>query len=103
MEPSDDKVEIFPFKRGEFLEAINKIYSLEKFKRNYKAICSLIESLEEHVSDFKMPKTPTEDMVQWHNKRQLKVLKRQKERLETRIILLEEEIKKDIERSKNEL
>jgi hypothetical protein len=98
----DGKVPLFPFQRGEILTKLNRITDLKKLKIAYKSICRMIEDMEEDITEWRSPRNPREDLIQIHNKKALQVLKKQKERQEKRIILLEQQIQKDIEDSKKE-
>ena len=55
-----------------------------------------INELEEDIPNFKTPRNPREDSLQLHAKNKLQMLKKQKERLETKMKELEEQISTDM-------
>jgi hypothetical protein len=52
--------------------------------------------LEEEVKCFKAPRNPREDVIQFHNKTKLQMLKKQKSRLESKLLELSKQIEADI-------
>lgn len=92
----DDAVVIFPYQRGELLTELNKFESLRKFKEQYKSICRMISEVEDQMETWSQPRNPRVDLIQMHEKKSLQVWKRQKERLEQKIAMLEQQIQQDI-------
>ena len=96
---AEGKVPLFPFERNDILVKLNRLESLRKLKETYNNICGMIMSREDVISS--PPRNPREDIIQLNRKRSLDIMKRQKTRMEKRIELLEIQIQKDIEESKN--
>lgn len=102
MDKQDGKVPVFPWQRGEILTKLNRVTNLQKLKAAHKSICRMIEEREESMKTWGRPRNPREDVIQVHDKKTLEVWKRQKNRQETQMAQLEEEIRRDIEASKAE-
>jgi len=90
----------FPFQRGELLTRLQKFEYLKQTKEALVRICRMIDEKEEVVPH--PPKNPREDLIQRHDKMTLQVWKRQKQRLEQRIAMLEQQIQQDIQTAKAE-
>lgn len=94
-----------PEQIGEWRDTIRKIIKVEeynKIKKIYLSILSQIEQLEEDTEHFVPPRNPREDASQVHDKIKLRMLGKQKDRLEKKMSELEQSIRKDIEDSKVE-
>ena len=102
MEDQHEIVPPMPFQRGEVLTKLNRISSLEKFKVLHRSVCWMIENITEKVGFQNPPRNPRQDILQRCDKNNLRVLQQRKIRLEEKMELLEESIKKDIE-SENKL
>lgn len=90
----------FPFQRGELLTRLQKFEYLKQTKEALARISRLIEEHEEAIP--RAPRNPREDLAQRHDKMTLPVWKRQKQRLEERVTMLEQQIQQDIQKSKTE-
>jgi len=102
MDEQEDKVPIFPFQRGDVLIRLNRLADLEKLTLVHKSTCRNITEIEEDMKSWTAPRNPRQDAIQCHDKKTLQVLKRQKDRQEEKIHLLETQIRQDIEASKAE-
>lgn len=100
MEEKDEQVFVFPYQRGELLHKLNKFESLKKFRTQYQSICRMITESEEAMGTWQAPRNPREDLIQIHERKSLQVWRRQKERLEQKIVMLEQQIQQDIRDSR---
>jgi cell fate (sporulation/competence/biofilm development) regulator YlbF (YheA/YmcA/DUF963 family) len=96
MEEKDDSVVVFPYQRGEFLTQLNLFESLKKFRAQYTSLSTLITEVEEAMKTWQSPRNPREDLTQLHEKKSLQVWKRQKDRLEQKITMIEQQIQQAI-------
>ena len=82
---------------------IERVDDYQKMKAHYKSICEQIESLKEETENFQTPRNPREDAKQVHEKIKLDMLKKQKTRLEPKLVELEKHIQEDIQTFKEEV
>lgn len=75
---------------------IERVDDYQKLKALFTSIENQINELEEDIPNFKTPRNPREDSLQLHAKNKLQMLKKQKERLETKMKELEEQISTDM-------
>lgn len=99
-EKKEESVFVFPYQRGELLVKLNRISSLEKLKKSYQSLCQIVEDMEDFLKRKSPPRNPREDIDLVYNRQRLETFKKQKKHQEEKIILLENQIKQDIEDSK---
>ena len=86
----------------ELFSKAKKIADYEKLRTLHYSICKRIGHIDENMLEWKLPTNPRQDMLQKFERQNLPRLKRQKERIEKQMVMLEELIKEDIEQSKDE-
>ena len=80
-----------------------RVNDYQKLKVLSDSIDKQIAQLEEDIPNFKTPRNPREDSIQFHSKNKLTMLKKQKGRMETKLKELETQIAADIEAAKEEV
>jgi len=83
----------------EWHDAYRKVFRVgdyQKLKALSESISKQITQLEEDVQHFKAPRNPREDAIQVHEKNRLQMLKKQKTRLEPKLVELEKQICADM-------
>jgi hypothetical protein len=93
----------YPLYRDDIFSKAKRMEDYTKCKGLYQSVCSRIHIINEKIESSGLPKNPRQDISQQCDKHDIRILQCQKLRLEERMKILEEAIKKDIEDSKNEL
>lgn len=98
----------FQFERGNLLNNFNRIINYSKVKSMLDSIEKQIEYLEQKLNlnekdnlkkSSKYIKTPKEMLILFHEKNRLNMLYKQKQRLQNKLKIIEENIKLDIKYS----
>ena len=93
----------YPLYKDDLFVKAKRLDDYGKLRTQYKALSQLIEGLQGSLVHRNKPNSPREDLIQYHDDNTLRILLRQKSRLEEKISEVEKLIKQDIEQSKNEL
>jgi hypothetical protein len=75
---------------------IERVDDYQKLNGHFKMVCTQITLLEEEVQSFRPPRNPREDAGQLHDKTKLQMMKKQKQRLEAKLLELSKQIEADI-------
>lgn len=90
---------MYPLYRDNLFANVKKISDYEKMKALHRSITEMIEKTEPKVNSAGAPRNPRQDIMQRQDKNNLRVLLRQKQRLEERMQELERAIQEDIDSS----
>ena len=90
----------YPLYKDPLFSKAKKIADYEKLKSLHLSVCEMIENIGEKVEVHSRPRNPRQDMMQRSNKNNIRVLHQRKIRIEERMVVLEESIRKDIESEK---
>lgn len=90
---------MYPLYTDDLFAKAKRIDDYKKMKELHRSITDMIEKTEPKIGSFCPPKNPRQDIKQRQDKNNLRVLQRQKQRLEERMIDLEKMIRKDINNS----
>lgn len=85
-----------PYRRGDFLIKANRVTDYMKLKQLYLSVISKIANLEESLKSKIPPRNPRQDILLCQRKNNLRALQNQKIRIEQKMTILEESIKKDM-------
>lgn len=87
----------YPLYRDNLFSKFKKLEDYEKMKNLHQAIIEMIEKTEPKIKSAGAPRNPRQDIMQRQDKNNLRVLHRQKQRLEERMKDLEWAIRADID------
>ena len=90
---------MYPLYRDNLFAKAKRIADYEKMKSLYNSVIEMIEKTEPKVKSAGAPRNPRQDILQRQDKNNLRVLYRQKQRLEERLRSLEWTIRADIDAS----
>lgn len=90
---------MYPLYRDNLFAKAKRIADYEKMKSLHRSITEMIEKTEPLVKSARPPRNPRQDIMQRQDKNNLRVLLRQKQRLEERMKELERMIREDIDTS----
>jgi hypothetical protein len=88
-----------PLYRSKLFFNLKRLADYEKMKILHQSIMDMIEKTEPKVKSARPPRNPRQDIIQRQDKNNLRVLQRQKQRLEERMNNLERMIQEDIDAS----
>lgn len=90
---------MYPLYRDHIFATAKRIADYEKMKELHRSITEMIEKIEPKIKSAMPPRNPRQDIMQRQDKNNIRVLQRQKQRLEERLKDLERMIKEDIDSS----
>lgn len=90
---------MYPLYRDNLFAKAKRLADYEKMKSLHRSITEMIEKTEPLVKSARPPRNPRQDIMQRQDKNNLRVLQRQKQRLEERMKDLEWAIRTDIDAS----
>ena len=88
---------MYPLYRDHLFAKAKRLADYEKMKSLYRSVTEMIEHTEPKVNSARTPRNPRQDIMQRQDKNNLRVLLRQKQRLEERMQELEWMIREDME------
>jgi hypothetical protein len=88
---------MYPLYRDNLFAKAKRLADYEKMKSLHRSITEMIEKTEPMVKSERPPRNPRQDIMQRQDKNNLRVLLRQKQRLEERMKDLEWAIRADID------
>lgn len=89
----------YPLYRDSLFAKAKRLADYEKIKSLHRSVTDMIEKTESLVKSARPPRNPRQDIMQRQDKNNLRVLLRQKQRLEERMKELERMIREDIDTS----
>lgn len=90
---------MYPLYRDNLFAKAKRLADYEKMKSLHRSVTGMIEKTEPLVKSARPPRNPRQDIMQRQDKNNLRVLQRQKQRLEERMKNLEWAIRSDIDAS----
>ena len=89
----------YPLYRDNLFSKLKRMEDYRRMKSLHRSITEMIEKTEPLVKSARPPRNPRQDIMQRQDKNNLRVLLRQKQRLEERMKDLEWTIRSDIDAS----
>lgn len=89
----------YPLYRDNLFAKVKRIADYEKAKDLHRSITEMIETTQGKVERHQRPNNPRQDILQRCDKNNLRILLRQKQRLEDKMVSLERMIREDIDTS----
>lgn len=89
----------YPLYRDNLFSKLKRVEDYRRMKELHRSITEMIEKTEPLVKSARPPRNPRQDIMQRQDKNNLRVLLRQKQRLEDRMKDLERMIREDIDTS----
>jgi hypothetical protein len=87
----------YPLYNDPLFAKAKRVDDYEKIKNLHRSVCKIIERLDDKISVHGNPKNPRQDVLQFQDTNNFRLLQRQKLHLEEKMKVLEESIKKDME------
>lgn len=88
---------MYPLYRDNLFSKLKRMEDYTMLKNLHQSVTEMIEKTEPKVRSARLPRNPRQDIMQRQDKNNLRVLQRQKQRLEDRMKDLEKLIREDID------
>lgn len=94
-----DRQILYPLYRDNLFAKAKRLADYEKLKHHYQLVNEMIDKLSEKIDYQQIPRNPRQDILQRCDKNNVRILLRQKQRLEEKMLYLEGIIREDIDES----